>query len=136
MNGRISVVRYPIVTNYKNPLMGEWTYQDGIMRRGLIRKEVLDLRNLLQEVAISPEAIQLLVAEQAAGSAYYRTGAFTGANVVAGAVASSRTKKRISDSVVFDANLRDGRHFLGVSSQAVYDEIRSFDGVTEGFHEE
>lgn len=106
-----------------SPECGKWNYDSGVLMRGLIRKEVINLVALLSEIHHAPDGIKNY-ASMIEGMNSFKRGSFlAGGNTIAGLMARSSKTKRIQNSVCYRAVLKDGRKLLFSSNVDICNEL-------------
>jgi len=134
MNGEILVVNENLFQSFgdrekSNPECGKWKYADGVMMRGLFRKEAINLAVLLAEIHHAPDHLKELYGDSEGGSAFGAAGMMSGGNTIVGLIARSATSKRIGSSVVFRAIFKDGRNLMCSTTRAIFEELKGMSGV-------
>ena len=112
-----------------NPLRGKWQYDDGILVRGLIKKQTFNLASKIKAIRIMHDNWKKIVVDDIANNSFMKAGIMAGGNTIAGLAAVSIKKKSILRSEIFDVFLKDGTQFVCITDKLVFREIMSFDGV-------
>ncbi len=127
MRGKISILNYGPGISY--PEAGDWDYEDGVMMRGMLKKESINLTALLMEIQETPGGnYQNFIADVNSSSSFMKAAIFSGSNIVGLMNRSARIKK-INSLPLFNIILKDGRKLLASSEKSILRELLGFEGV-------
>ena len=129
MKGKFSILRFGPIGDV-DPEVGTWTYDNGVIIRGLLRKKSLNLKFLLKNIEGIPDGIyRTFIADSNASSSFYWGGLLSGGNAIVGMIARSSKIKKITRSELFQMNFKDGRVLLASTDKDILKELISLSGV-------
>ena len=111
------------------PECGKWQYDSGVLMRGLIRKEAINLPLLLSEIHHAPDYIKEANANFEGLRSFEKGGMLAGGNTIVGLMTKSSKERNINNSVAFWVLLKDGRKLLLSTNSDIFDELRRIGGV-------
>jgi hypothetical protein len=134
MKGEITVVNEAInlrafVIEKSSPECGKWNYDNGVLMRGFINKEVINLVALLSEIQHAPDYIKNGFAGMEGLNSFTGASFLAGGNTIVGLMARSSRTKKIQNSVCYWAVLKDGRKLLFSSDVDICNELLRIPGV-------
>lgn len=135
MKGEITVVNEAInlrafAIENSSPECGKWTYDGGVLMRGFIKKEIINLASLLSEIQHAPDYIKNGLAGMEGLNAFTGASFIAGGNTIVGLMARASKTKSIQNSVCYWAVLKDGRKLLFSSNVDICNELLRIPGVT------
>ncbi len=127
MRGKISILNYG--PDSSDPEAGDWDYENGVMMRGILKKESINLTALLMEIQETPGGnYPNFIAHVNSASSFLKAAILSGSNIVGLMNRSARIKK-INSLPLFNIILKDGRKLLVSSEKSILRELLGFEGV-------
>ena len=127
MRGIISILNFG--SGLSDREGGDWNYENGIMMRGLLKKESINLATQLKEIHETPGgAYRQFIAEVNSSKSFLKGAMLSGSNIV-GLMSRSAKIRDINSLPLFSIILKDGRKLLASTDKQILNEILKFEGV-------
>lgn len=127
MRGIISILNFG--PGFSDPESGDWDYENGIMLRGLLKRESINLAIQLKEIQETPGgAYRQFIAEVNSSKSFLKGAMLSGSNIV-GLMSRSKKIRNINSLPLFSIILKDGRKLLASTDEQILNELLQFEGV-------
>jgi hypothetical protein len=112
-----------------NPIRGKWQYNNGVLVRGVLRRETFNLSSKIKAIRHCDHEWKKIAADDIANGSFMKAALMAGGNTIVGLATVSIKKKNIMKSELFDVLLKDGTQFICITDKVILREMMNFEGV-------
>jgi len=127
--GKFSILSFALFSKSRDPEEGDWSYENGIITRGVLRKKSINLTSQLKEIHELSGTFRTLVIDAGSSGSYWKGAIFSGGNVIAGMLTQHSKERKLGASAVFRIILKNGKDFNVSTDQSILKELVELSGV-------
>ena len=129
MKGKFSILSFSSIAGPRDKEEGDWVYENGVISRGIIFKQSLNLAYEVKEVHELPGTMRTLVIDAASSGSFYTGASIAGGNVLAGMLCAYAKENKLDTSMVFTMVMKIGKHFNVSTQLSIFNELIELSGV-------
>ena len=129
MKGQFLILKFGPIGD-SDPEVGKWSYEDGVISRGLIKRNLINLALTLDHLEDLPGGnYREFIAESNADAAFFKGAILSGTNVIGGMLARSSRIKKLLNMEMFKMIFKDSRIMLGCSDSNILSNLLKLSGI-------
>jgi len=129
MKGKFTILSMASIVGPRNPEEGVWSYENGVITKGILRKKSINLATQLLEIHELSDSFRKVIIGADSSDSLTKGLAFSGGSVIIGVASELAKNRKLSASMVFRIILKDERGFNVSTEQSIFEELMRFSGV-------